>query len=321
MDNAAGELRAVLPARITAAIDWSTLRLETGHHTDPALKDTYSDLVYSARLAGHTVLLYVLFEHQSSEDPMMALRLLRYMLRVWDAWLSDNPNAKNLPAIVPVVLTHAEGGWRKPVAMRELYDAPAELLPDLLPHLPDFRFVLDDLTATSDDELMARALQATGILGLLLLRHAREERSMTGPLLDWLQLMRAVWEAPDGRDAFRMVVQYVMLANKLTTIQDLVQALVPVLGPGAQEVIMTEGQRLIEQGRIEGEARGEARGVARGRAEGRAASVLTVLAARGLAVSPDVRDLVMTCDDIATLDRWIVRAATAASAEDAVFDK
>jgi hypothetical protein len=43
------------------------------------------------------------------------------------------------------------------------------------------------------------------------------------------------------------------------------------------------------RGRAEGEARGRAEGEARGRAEGEARGVLTVLAARGIAVPDDVR--------------------------------
>jgi hypothetical protein len=62
----------------------------------------------------------------------------------------------------------------------------------------------------------------------------------------------------------------------------------------------------------EGEARGEARGKAR--------AVLAVLAARGLAVSDEIRSRVLACTDLSTLDRWIARAATASTADDVVRD-
>jgi predicted transposase/invertase (TIGR01784 family) len=55
-----------------------------------------------------------------------------------------------------------------------------------------------------------------------------------------------------------------------------------------------------------------------GKLEGKASAVFTVLAARGIAVSEDVRARIEACDDAATLDRWIARAATAASAEEVI---
>lgn len=47
-------------------------------------------------------------------------------------------------------------------------------------------------------------------------------------------------------------------------------------------------------------------------------SVLAVLAARGLAVSDALRGRVEAADDLAVLDAWLVAAATAARAEDAI---
>jgi hypothetical protein len=65
---------------------------------------------------------------------------------------------------------------------------------------------------------------------------------------------------------------------------------------------------LFHQGVAEGEARGEARG------EGRA--VLTVLEARGMPVSDAVREQILGCTDLAQLDTWLRRVATAATAEE-----
>jgi hypothetical protein len=58
------------------------------------------------------------------------------------------------------------------------------------------------------------------------------------------------------------------------------------------------------------EARSEARGEAR--------ALLMLLAARGLSVSDAIRTKIASCTDLATLDRWIARAATATNAEQVV---
>jgi hypothetical protein len=63
-----------------------------------------------------------------------------------------------------------------------------------------------------------------------------------------------------------------------------------------------------------------AHGEARGRAEGEAKGVLTVLAARGIAVPDELRARILSCSDLAQLDRWLTRAATATSADDVVSE-
>ncbi|WP_394838354.1 hypothetical protein LVJ94_15750 [Pendulispora rubella] len=55
-----------------------------------------------------------------------------------------------------------------------------------------------------------------------------------------------------------------------------------------------------------------------GEAKGEARAVLTVLSARKLAVSEELRAKILACTDLAVLERWIERAATASSTEDVV---
>ena len=55
-------------------------------------------------------------------------------------------------------------------------------------------------------------------------------------------------------------------------------------------------------------------GEAKGRAEGKAESILTVLAARGIAVSDTLRARILSCADAVTLDVWTRRAAVASTA-------
>ncbi|WP_437754601.1 Rpn family recombination-promoting nuclease/putative transposase [Sorangium sp. So ce1389] len=73
----------------------------------------------------------------------------------------------------------------------------------------------------------------------------------------------------------------------------------------------------IQQAREYGAAQ-RAAGRAEGKAEGKAEAVLAVLAARGLTVDSDTRARIAECTDAAALARWLVRAVTAASAEEVI---
>jgi predicted transposase/invertase (TIGR01784 family) len=69
------------------------------------------------------------------------------------------------------------------------------------------------------------------------------------------------------------------------------------------------------EGRAEGRAEGETPGVVKGKV----AAILAVLAARGLVVSVEARARIEACAEVPTLDRWIARAVTAASAEEVLL--
>ncbi|HWB37931.1 MAG TPA: hypothetical protein VHA75_18090, partial [Rugosimonospora sp.] len=57
-----------------------------------------------------------------------------------------------------------------------------------------------------------------------------------------------------------------------------------------------------------------------GEARGEAQAVLTVLDARGIAVPPAARERVVACTDLARLQTWVRRAATAATLDEVLAD-
>jgi len=81
--------------------------------------------------------------------------------------------------------------------------------------------------------------------------------------------------------------------------------LLEVAGPEGEEDVMNAGEQLI--------AEGERRGLERGRAEGLHVAITHVLSARALPLSELGRARLVACTDVATLTRWLERAATATS--------
>jgi hypothetical protein len=80
--------------------------------------------------------------------------------------------------------------------------------------------------------------------------------------------------------------------------------------------LVDKGNPVIEA--VSAAARRE--GKDQGLVEGQAQAILAVLAARGIAVSDGVRARILGCGDGVVIGRWIVRAATAARAEDVVAE-
>ncbi len=338
-EQAIAALRAILPPNLVSLIDWDSLVLANGSFIDAALSHRQSDLLYWAKLRnGEPIALYLLWEHQSSFDALLPYRVLRYEIRIVDQWLMSNKGAKRIPAVIPVVVSHVQGGWKGSESLMDILMLPREWQDVVRDYVPNFRFIHDDLMKVNDEELMGRSMHALGALALLLLKHGREKRSLVPLLKEWIELLREVWKAANREEAFATLMRYVLLTNAKTEVEDLRREVVPLLGEAADEVIMTELQRMMAQVRAEtmteaqrmvAQERAEAqRMVAQERAareraeqevrESRGRAVLAILRARGLAVSDEQREKIQSCSDVNTLDRWLERAAVVQSAEEVV---
>ncbi|WP_073561366.1 Rpn family recombination-promoting nuclease/putative transposase [Archangium sp. Cb G35] len=306
-ERAAAELRAVLPPRVVSQVDWSTLQPESGSVVDPELRETESDLLFSARLrGGRPLLFYVLMEHQSSVDGWMALRMLRYVVRQLEHWRKANPESKKLPVVVPLVMYHGpDGTWTAPRRVEELFEMPdeAEEKEVWRALVPRFEYLLDDLTAERADALMARPGPPLARLAWLALRYGRTEE-LANRLPTWTALFAQVHAAPDGTENLKVVIRYLFLVGDKTTRQTAGQVLHSVMDARqAEDLMRSYGEQLIERGR----RKGLKQGLALGRAEG----LLRILVARGLLVDEQARQRVLTCMDLATLNKWLDRAVTA----------
>ena len=69
-----------------------------------------------------------------------------------------------------------------------------------------------------------------------------------------------------------------------------------------------------QQGLTEGEARGEVKGFQAGEVHWKAKALLMVLRSRGVEVSAELEQRIMTCSDPALLATWLQRVATVSSA-------
>ena len=124
-DNARSCCEQVLPPALLARLDLSDLELVPGSFVDPQLTELRTDLLFQAHHAEQPVLVYLLLEHQSTVDRRMPFRLLRYMVRIWEAWLAQDPQRDTLPIILPMVLHQGPGTWCGPTSLRDLLQVPA----------------------------------------------------------------------------------------------------------------------------------------------------------------------------------------------------
>jgi hypothetical protein len=234
---------------------------------------------------------------------MMGLRLLRYIVRIWERWMHGDASAARLPLVLPVVLHHSETGWTAARRFSDLVDLSDDERAAFGSLVPDFEYVLDDVSHASDDDLMGRGMSSAAALVLWALRDARrlDAPGFEKAVKRWRNRLATLTDQPGGVEVLQSLFCYYSAVGEVSP-ERVGRALRDHVGRRAEEAYVTTADMLRQEGR------------ALGRAEG----LCSVLDARGLAVSDAIRQRIALCRDLATLDRWLVRAVTAATAE-AVF--
>ncbi|NNM59260.1 MAG: Rpn family recombination-promoting nuclease/putative transposase [Legionellales bacterium] len=105
---------AHLPAEVLEKMNLSTIKMEAVSFIDPDLREHESDLIFSADLINKTkALIYVLIEHQSRPDRLMAFRIQYYMMQGLKRHVIQNKSKPlPLPLIFPVLLYNGKHPYK-----------------------------------------------------------------------------------------------------------------------------------------------------------------------------------------------------------------
>lgn len=240
-----------LPPALVEATDWSTLQPMPGSFVRQDLQQAHSDLLYSVNCAGRDMFLYLLFEHQTSVDPQMPLRLLDYICKVLLKHAQEH--GLPLPPVIPFVLHQGPERWTVSPEFADLFDLPPALRDVLLPCLPKFRHELFDLTQHDPASEEAHALMRV-ILNLM--KAAREQRLME--FFEWLGKSDAAVVLVRDHELLRFCLVYAWNANADLDVEEVSRHL--LRQPELNETMMTTAQRLRKEGRMEGIQEGRQEG-------------------------------------------------------------
>lgn len=307
-EDAAGLLRPLLPAALTAAIDWSSLRLAPGSFVDDALRHLHADLLFEVHLRGREAFLFLLAEHKSRGDRFTALHLLRYIARIWARWREHHPRARFLPHVVPLVVHHGRRRWRAPTAMAGLLDPrglDAAEFAALVRCEPDFEFAVDDLVTADDQAIRSRGISGLAQLALVCMRSLRnaDAEAALAILEQWLHAVARALAAEGGVDRIAVIWSYVLQVTDLPL--DRLGPILARVGPEIESTLMSTADKLRAEGKNVGKA------------EGKADLILRLLTTRFGAIPPATRARVRAAA-VSDLDRWADAILTAPTLE-AVF--
>lgn len=260
-------IEAHLPQEILSILDVKTLKLEKESFVKPDLTDSISDVLFSCKLdnAGNSEdgYIYLLLEHQSTPDPLMAFRLFKYMVNICDRYLIENPKTKHLPLIYPLVLYN---GTKPYNVARNLWDLFNNKVLAKQFWTTDYQLV--NVHDIPDEEFKKRIW--SGILEFFL-KHIHE-RQLLKRWQEIADILPEITKVSIGYDYIQMILYYTLTAIDQSDKIELEKMLITTLNKEKGAEIMTslaqswkeEGIEIgIQDGIKIGEKRGEARGIER----------------------------------------------------------
>ena len=249
-----------MPSTVSRSLNLEFLELQKGSFVDENLRESHSDLLYSApwinEIGQNTnAFVYLLFEHKSHSDKMTGFQLLRYIVQIWERAYR---NRTSLYPIFPLVIHHGDTPWNSPRNLDALIGTPEALLP----YSVRFSFPILDLCDIPDDMLSQDPFLQSA---LSLLKYSRRKE-----LVDRLEtilrqlLVDVSIEAQTAR--LKAAVHYILASNPNIPVRTLTMTVQKILPSRIEPGSIAD--QLLKEGRLEGLREGRQEGRQEGRREG-----------------------------------------------------
>lgn len=245
-DVVASLIEDLFPPALVAEINLQTLVLTTNSYIDNDLKEHFADLVYQCEFSNQTPFeIALLLEHKSYPDRYPHLQLLRYML---NRWQQDAQTNQGLVPIVPVLIYHGATPW----SHRSLEAQMTKMHHELRQYLPEFDYVLIDLSRLDDERILNFRSQFLA-LSTSLLKYHDGNKHVAFVRQHITSMLSKIAEA-DLRTIIEPTFLYLLETSDLTGYE--IVAIFSTVSKQTENVAMTAADQLRLEGRVEGRAEG-----------------------------------------------------------------
>ena len=294
-EHAAEFLQNMLPEKVVRLLELDNLVMVKDSFVEKELREYFSDLLYEVRIKGKPGYIYLLFEHKSSPDALAAFQVLKYMVRIWEQRLrKPGVSERPFPIILPLIFYHGVHPWNAAASFHGLFSG---LDPALEEYVPDFRYLLCDLSSMDDDAIKG---QVTLRASMLLLKYIQRS-DLKEKLPGILELLYNLGTSKTGLEHLELLLRYLVNGTDTISGSDLRHAIAKIpqgekLMPTIAEQWVQEGiQQGILQGKQEGLQEGIQKGIQRGRQEGFLFAIRCMLEMRfgdeGLLLYPEIEKI------------------------------
>ena len=231
-----------LPESIKKGLDFTTLVACPNSFIDEELKLLQSDVLLKALVFGEETYLYVLAEHQSKPDPLMPLRLMKYMIKIWDFHCQQfsTKSALPLPVIVPLVFFTGSSQYNVARTLADLCGTNAETMRNIL-QMP---YSLIDANAIPEEKLTSRMWAGT----MEFIMRNRFKQHLSVELLKIASNLNHLFLEKNGQLVLELLTYIVNVDDEHRTIQELMDIMHSQLSPNVENEIMSLAEKLKDEG-------------------------------------------------------------------------
>ena len=238
-------LKSVLPAEVYKLIDWKTLDPIQTNFVSDELKETFSDVIYTAKLKnGKEVFITFILEHKSHPDKFTPVQIMYYLA---SGYYKQYKNDKSLNVIIPLVFYHGKEKWIYK-SLEKIFDNVPESLKRFIP-AHETLFV--DLADMTDRQL--EALENSLVTAILMLQ---KYALFPDELLKKLHLIFEKMNSVKEGNFFYEVIVYSLQLIDEKKVEETLKKL-PV---NVKNEIMTAYESLIKKGMEKGIQQGMEQG-------------------------------------------------------------
>ncbi|NBC05821.1 MAG: hypothetical protein GVY26_01355 [Bacteroidetes bacterium] len=237
-------------ARIT---DLGSLKLESSLSIQPNLREFKADIIYRCRLQ-HEEERYLYFclllEHKSQPDKYVSVQVGLYIMELM--LRSVKEAGRELDPVLPIIFYNGKEKW-EPVTLAELFAGHPQL--DLLePYIPNFRFVFQDVSQLSIEELLQ--------LDLSFFRSAIMALSFRHQPYLIVKYLRLIFEGAEGKASVSALTHYILGVAERSEeeFKDIIENTDLEIIPD----VMSTLEQILTRGRKEGMEKGMEKGLDKG---------------------------------------------------------
>jgi predicted transposase/invertase (TIGR01784 family) len=227
-------IKEFLPKELSSQIDLKEMKLIPTEKIKGYNK-YYMDIAVECYISNTKGQVYFVFEHKSYPDPGVLLQILNYMIVTWDEQRKKN---KPLTPVIPVVIYHGSSSWNVTTHFQGQFDSLNETIK---PYVPEFNYVLVDLTQIPNEEIEQKAKDTPFLMASLLLM----KLVALGDIEGIIKIAVIIKLSEEER-----IILILYLFYTLDVDQDTMQRIVKELG--GEELMPSLAEKLMSKGEIKG---------------------------------------------------------------------
>lgn len=251
---AKGVLSLYLPNDVLKITDLDKLSLQRDSFIDDEHRAFAADLLFKTSFQKEEGYIWILLEHQSTDDPWLPVRIFKYIGTIWEH-LRKTTKSSKIPLIYPVVIYNGQRSYSHTLTLNEMI-APKDSQ-KLFKNLFTNPLCMIDLN-TIQDEVLRKQLQKNvrGVALLMTLKHVFDKNLQNY----FEQVLVDVFKQLDqsgNRDDVADMLYYLLNEGKFLNKIKFWNLLHQEFSPEIEDKVMTIAEQLKAEGREEGIEKGK----------------------------------------------------------------